>query len=137
MKNSRYVVTPIIQGYKHEAQTNLSKDLEKLGLKYDDQADLGGGPGEIISQVVAHITVKDVWIGVASSAIYEIIKSIITTIYKWHKKNKKPDNNVRPFVNIYVYNENKNSFFIECDASKQYSNKDLEKIIDNAEKDNE
>lgn len=68
------------KGYKKDSERELSSKFDLLGLEHS-QPELGGDPAEIISQVIAYITIKEVWVGVASSIIFESTKAILTTVY--------------------------------------------------------
>lgn len=128
-------------GYKKGASRQLSESLADLGFTHVERierqfeknrytADSIFSPE--IAQVLASIDIKGIWVGVASSVLYDTIKTIIVSMYHWHKKNKKTSNNSRPYINIYIQNQDEN-FFLQCDVSKQYSQGKLTKLIDASE----
>lgn len=132
MKKACYFVLNS-KGYKKGAKEDLSKEFEIAGLDYME-GEFGSGPGEILSQVIAEITIKDIWMGLAGSFVYDVIKTTLARAYGWNKKNKNKDNKIKPLINISIYNENKYAFFIKADVEKKYSEKELRKMINEAEK---
>jgi hypothetical protein len=66
---------------------------------------MGGGGGEIINHIVAHlnltITTDALITGLLTNCIWEILKSA----YKWHRHYKRSDREINPSINIYIYTE--------------------------------
>ena len=135
-QHNYYFTDPDIFGYKNEAYKNLTTELEKMSYKYKEPDGLGGGGGEIIQQIIAYLSIHDLWVGVITGLVVNRIEKLLSMLNKWHIRNKNPDNKLRPIVNIYIHlkSDKRNSFYISFRLDKKYSKKEIENSINKATK---
>ncbi len=125
--NKFYFVTSYPDEYQESSDKELSGEIEKIGFTYK-QGEMGGGGGEIVTQIVANLSINvtphDIVTGVLSSAIFEVLK----TAFAWHTRNKIPNKRVNPSINVYVYVEG-NSYSKSYKIDEEHSEVELQEDI--------
>lgn len=132
-----YYVVEEMEGYEESASKELANDLKQLGFSFKP-AELGGGPSEIIQQIVAYLSVHEFWTGVASSLVATQLERLLLHFYKWHFKNKRHDNTILPIVEFDLHKDTTSGegYFLQLRIDKKYTSKELENLIESAKKEN-
>ena len=131
MTDNYYFTDPNVTGYKKSAPVELKEILEKIDFKYKEPDGLGGGGGEVIQQIIAHLSVHDIVVGVVSGLFVSRIEKILSALSAWHNANKNPNNHLRPVVNIYIYSpkDEFNHHNISFRLDKKYSKSEIKKEL--------
>lgn len=119
-----------LTGYRKNSAIKLRQELESLGLQYRI-AEIGGGEGEVIQQIVAYIDIHSFWLGVFSSLAASYIDRLLSKLYEWYRKNKTKDNDTMQIVNIDVYKGliKKKSYYVSFRIDKKNHKKEIIKVL--------